>query len=58
MSWSASSFTYYFIEFYMKLIPFDNVYLLMIIIGLGDTFQVISFYYISRYFKETKIPNI
>ena len=36
MIWSTSSFAFYFIEFYMNLLPIDNLYLLSCMIGLAD----------------------
>ena len=58
LSWSASAFTFYFIEFYMKLVPFDNAYLLMILIGVADLTATTAFYFITKAFKDSMIANI
>ena len=58
ISWSASSFTFYFVEFYMKLVPFDNVYLLMVLIGMADLISTTAFYFMAKAYKYSKIKNI
>ena len=58
ISWSASSFTFYFVEFYMKLVPVENEYLLMGIIGLADLFSLMTFYFMAKAYKYSEIRNI
>jgi len=35
-TWSTGAFTFYFVEFYTKFVPTQNIYLLQIIIGCAD----------------------
>jgi hypothetical protein len=58
ISWSVSSYTYYFVEFYMKLVPFQNIYGLMILIGVSDFFGCIAFYFITNaYIHKQRLIN-
>ena len=45
-SWSASAYSYYFVEFYMKLVPFQNLYGLAVLIGLSDLTGTYLYYYL------------
>jgi hypothetical protein len=51
----VSSYTYYFVEFYMKLVPFDNIYGLMILIGFSDVTGTYAFYVLSNKFAEKQV---
>ena len=35
-TWSTGAFTFYFVEFYTKFVPTQNIYLLNIVIGCAD----------------------
>jgi hypothetical protein len=47
VSFGVSSYTHYFVEFYMKLVPFQNIYVLMILIGVSDFFACIVFHFVT-----------
>lgn len=36
VAWSTSVYSFYFIEFYMKNVPIQNIYLLAVLIGISD----------------------
>jgi len=47
--WSTASFTFYFVEFYTKFVPTQNIYLLNCIIGFADICSNILFIFcVSR----------
>jgi hypothetical protein len=55
--WSTASFTFYFVEFYMKFVPVDSIYLLSVIIGVADILGVGLFYLLVR-FSTPKVTLI
>ena len=48
--WSTASFSFYFISFYEAVIPVENVFLLAIMIGIGDIFSALIFIVIGTRF--------
>ena len=46
--WSTASFTFYFVEFYMKFVPVEDINLLSIIIGFADIIGVCLFYVLVK----------
>ena len=48
VAWSTSAFTFYLVEFYMKLVPFSNMYILIILIGFSDVNSALLFFYMIK----------
>jgi len=55
---TAGSYSFYFIEFYLKLLPSNNVYILMSILGLADTMNFPVWYFMVSRLSYKKIYGI
>lgn len=51
ISWGVSSYSFYFIEFYMKYVPVESIYWLSIMIGMSDVASSSTFNILLKYFK-------
>jgi len=55
VAWSVSSYSFYFIEFYMKYVPVNSIYLLSILIGVSDIIASITFRLLIKLFPSKRI---
>lgn len=55
VAWAVSSYSFYFIEFYMKYVPVDSIYLLAMLIGVSDVAASIAFRGLIQYVSSKKI---
>ena len=53
--WTVASFSFYFIEFYMNLVPTNNLYLLSGIIGAADMIGGCLFLFLVQYFSFKRV---
>jgi hypothetical protein len=53
--WTVASFSFYFIEFYMNLVPTNNLYLLSGIIGTADMIGGCLFLFVVQYFSFKRV---
>ena len=53
--WTVASFSFYFIEFYMNLVPTNNLYLLSVIIGSADVIGGCLFLFVVQYFSFKRV---
>ena len=53
--WGASGYSFYFTEFYMKYVPFSNLYLLAVLMGLSDLLTSLLFRVLIIHFPSQKI---
>jgi hypothetical protein len=53
-----SSYSYYFCEFYMNLLPFHDIYVLTVLIGVSDIIGTYSFYFLAEKSKKMNLKLI
>ena len=58
VTWSVSSYTFYFCEYYLRLIPTNTLYLQKALMGIADIFATLVFYLLMTYLGPVKAYTI
>ena len=53
--WGVGSYSFYFTEFYMKYVPFDNIYMMSLIIGVTDVGGCYLFEVLVNWLKPKRL---
>eukprot|EP00347_Sterkiella_histriomuscorum_P006682 403351837 len=56
--WAVSSYSYYFIEFYMKFIPVNRIQTLSLMIGVSDVVCCVTFKFLQNKFEIRKLISV
>lgn len=58
VTWSVSSYTFYFCEYYLRLIPTNSLYVQKTLMGIADMFATLIFYLLTTYLGPVKAYTI
>ena len=49
LTWTISSYSFYYCEFYLRLIPTNTIYLQKICMGFSDLAATLCYYYLNKF---------
>jgi hypothetical protein len=54
VTWSASAYSFYFVEFYLRLVPTKTIYLQKVLVGFADIFATLLYFALVSHLKLTQ----